>query len=377
MPAKKKIAGGAPPPIFDAARDAMVAVLSSSNPSTPAARNKICASLSKAVSKFTTEYEEIGFAPAEATSSTRLALENAFSFHVRDLAKQGNYGGLPGLLDLVLQAATSDVCATKTPFVMLEDLLEATTLNDCKRVWDLIEERRDVLCDTKFVPEDIKRNTKSKLALLRIANRLLRRLSHNNDTEFCGRIVMFLAYVYPLNERSGVNLKGDVNTSNTTEYEEEIDFVVDDEEDDGAEDSTSSVSSSVSSSSTSTASSTASTASSSLDTSDDQTATIDYNLYRRFWDVQRYASNPHLAYTDLNHWKEFCTNVDTMLGAFEGHALSTDQQVQQQSTAATATSASSTSTTEAGGGGGGGGGGANRKPGTGRLTQEHKPPRFN
>ena len=313
---------GAPASTHDTAVKAFVSILTKNNPTSASSRTKICTLLSNAVTKYTEANVEAGFEQAEATSSSRLALESAFSTHAREQAKQGSYKTLPGLLDLVLQAATSDICETKTPFVMLEDLLEATTLDECKNVWELIEERRDIMCDPKFVPEDIKRNTKSKLALLRIANNLLRRLSHNN-TEFCGRIVMFLAYVYPLNERSGVNLKGDVNTSNTTEYEEEVDFVIDE---DGEEDSTSSIH---------TRDTTAS--------DEDHTSTIDYNLYKRFWDVQRYASNPNLAYTDLNHWKEFRTNVDTMLDAFEGHALSSDQQSTTSTTSTT--SSSSTSST--------------------------------
>jgi hypothetical protein len=92
---------------------------------------------------------------------------------------------------------------------------------------------------------------KSKLALLRIANGLLRRLSKALNTgaplasvppappppqqqqqqrawrrrprgggaELCGRILIFLAYVFPLSERSGVNVRGEFNTENVTDYE--------------------------------------------------------------------------------------------------------------------------------------------------------------
>lgn len=49
------------------------------------------------------------------------------------------------------------------------------------------------------------------LVLLRMCNILLRRLSKETDTEFCGCILMFLANIFPLCERSGVNLRGDFN----------------------------------------------------------------------------------------------------------------------------------------------------------------------
>ena len=48
------------------------------------------------------------------------------------------------------------------------------------------------------------------LILLRTLNDLLRRLSKmRNNTIFCGRILTFLSGVFPLGERSGVNLRGE------------------------------------------------------------------------------------------------------------------------------------------------------------------------
>lgn len=41
------------------------------------------------------------------------------------------------------------------------------------------------------------------LALLRLSNELLRRLSKTTHTAFGGRIRMFLANAFPLSERSG------------------------------------------------------------------------------------------------------------------------------------------------------------------------------
>jgi len=48
------------------------------------------------------------------------------------------------------------------------------------------------------------------LVLLRTLNDLLRRLSKMGGTTiFCGRILTFLSGVFPLGERSGVNLRGE------------------------------------------------------------------------------------------------------------------------------------------------------------------------
>lgn len=57
--------------------------------------------------------------------------------------------------------------------------------------------------------------------LLRLLNDLLRRLSKPSRTHLVlsGRILSLLGSVFPLGERSGVNLRGEFNVGNTTRYE--------------------------------------------------------------------------------------------------------------------------------------------------------------
>lgn len=61
----------------------------------------------------------------------------------------------------------------------------------------------------------------NSLVFLRMQNNLLRRLSKSLHTVFCGRILAFLASVFPISERSGVNLRGAFNTGNVTIFEGE------------------------------------------------------------------------------------------------------------------------------------------------------------
>lgn len=56
------------------------------------------------------------------------------------------------------------------------------------------------------------------LVILRTLNDLLRRLSKSTHTVFCGRILLFLASIFPLGERSGVNLRGEFNKENFTTF---------------------------------------------------------------------------------------------------------------------------------------------------------------
>jgi THO complex subunit 1 len=97
-----------------------------------------------------------------------------------------------------------DACEQTFPFIVLQDLLEAQTISSCSHIFSWIEERSDRLTDG-LVPQKGK-----ALILLRTLNDLLRRLSKMGSTTiFCGRILTFLSGVFPLGERSGVNLRGE------------------------------------------------------------------------------------------------------------------------------------------------------------------------
>jgi hypothetical protein len=99
----------------------------------------------------------------------------------------------------------TDACDATTPHAIIQDLLETQTISSCSHIFSWIESHVDRLT-TGLVPQKGK-----ALILLRTLNELLRRLSKmgSQNTEFCGRILMFLSQVFPLGERSGVNLRGE------------------------------------------------------------------------------------------------------------------------------------------------------------------------
>src|SRR6266481_7669653 len=99
---------------------------------------------------------------------------------------------------------TSDACEQAFPFTILQDLLETQTIPSCSHIFSWIESRAARLT-VGMVPQKGK-----ALVLLRTLNDLLRRLSKmGSNTIFCGRILTFLSGVFPLGERSGVNLRGE------------------------------------------------------------------------------------------------------------------------------------------------------------------------
>ncbi|KAI0964094.1 hypothetical protein AcW1_000995 [Taiwanofungus camphoratus] len=114
------------------------------------------------------------------------------------------YDDLRDRLDLVLTFTEHDACEQVFPFNVLYDLLEMQTIASCSHIFSWIEERADRLTEG-MVPQKGK-----ALVLLRTLNDLLRRLSKmGGTTMFCGRILTFLSRVFPLGERSGVNLRGE------------------------------------------------------------------------------------------------------------------------------------------------------------------------
>ena len=98
----------------------------------------------------------------------------------------------------------ADACEQVFPFTVLQDLLETQTISSCSHIFSWIEARASRLTEG-MVPQKGK-----ALILLRTLNDLLRRLSNTGATTmFCGRILGFLSRVFPLGERSGVNLRGE------------------------------------------------------------------------------------------------------------------------------------------------------------------------
>ena len=66
---------------------------------------------------------------------------------------------------------------------------------------------------------------RAQLNMLKACNSLLRRLSKSCNTEFCGRVLMFLAKVFDISEKSAANLVGRINFTNLTQYETEQTFL--------------------------------------------------------------------------------------------------------------------------------------------------------
>lgn len=127
-----------------------------------------------------------------------------------------------------------------------------------------------------------------------MCNEVLRRLSKASNTEFCGRVLIFLASAFPLSERSAVNVKSQYNTGNTTEF---IEMEEEEEKESGSAENNESMK---------------------IDTTDG--APVDSNFYNTFWSLQKYFADPAKLY-QADAWEQFTAATDSVLDTFESHWL--------------------------------------------------------
>lgn len=181
-------------------------------------------------------------------------------------------------LDLTVLFAARGLVDLPCPLNILNDVLGSQTIEECSVTFAYLESKKAFLYEQGFFAEHKKKN--AKVALLRLCNAMVKRLSKSNDTVFRGRILMFLATVLSISDRSGVGLRGQFNTDNVTDYDEE-----------GAE---------------------------IADAGGD--AAVDMQFYKTFWGLQKLFVQRELVHKPL-HWKELVEGVPLLFSAFasQGH----------------------------------------------------------
>ncbi|CAN9502916.1 unnamed protein product [Ophioblennius macclurei] len=202
------------------------------------------------------------------------------------------------LIYLSIDAVTDGICSATVPFVLLGDVLDCLPLDQCDKIFSFVEENVSTWKSSSFY-------TAGKNYLLRMCNDLLRRLSKSQNTVFCGRIQLFLARLFPLSEKSGLNLQSQFNLDNVTvfnknEQESTLGQKHTEEKEDGMEVEEGEMG------------------------EDDAPAPcsipIDYNLYRKFWTLQDYFRNPVQCY-DKFSWMTFLKYSDETLAVFKSFKL--------------------------------------------------------
>jgi len=111
----------------------------------------------------------------------------------------------------------------KLPFVLLEDTIDALPPSVLKTIWTSgpTEWIADLAANTGTGGTANLFQRGSQFLLLKSCNKLLRKLSNRDrDAAFAGSVMTLLAKVFPLSERSAVNVLGTFNVANVTDFED-------------------------------------------------------------------------------------------------------------------------------------------------------------
>ncbi|XP_064026642.1 THO complex subunit 1 isoform X1 [Pogoniulus pusillus] len=209
---------------------------------------------------------------------------------------------LLAIISLAITGVTEGICTASTPFVLLGDVLDCLPLDQCDKIFTFVEKNVATWKSNTFY-------SAGKNYLLRMCNDLLRRLSKSQNTVFCGRIQLFLARLFPLSEKSGLNLQSQFNLENVTvfntnEHESTLGQKHAEEREEGMDVEEGEM-------------------------GDDEAPTscsipIDYNLYRKFWSLQDYFRNPVQCYEKVS-WKTFLKYSEEVLAVFKSYKLDDTQ----------------------------------------------------
>jgi hypothetical protein len=181
----------------------------------------------------------------------------------------------------------------KVPFLLLEDSFDSLPMSLTRLLWTYgPAEWLPNICD-----ETLLFNQGSKYVLIRIANKLLKSLSVNAENQaasFAGEISMTLAAVFPLSERSAVNVLGSFHTDNIVKFESMEEWMGNK----GSE-------------------------------KEHQQLALNYDFYSKFWGVQHVFTNPkELLPLGSKVWNEnmdnFLEEMKFILSLFEGRSFKPD-----------------------------------------------------
>ncbi|GAA6063039.1 hypothetical protein JCM10212_001018 [Sporobolomyces blumeae] len=185
---------------------------------------------------------------------------------------------LEDVLDVVLIFVERGYIDETVPLTTLASLMELRPISACEPLLGYIESRVERL--TKGMEYQRGRGP----ILLRLLNDLLRRLPRSQAAPviLSGRILMLLSSVYPLGEKSGVNLRGNFNIGKGTVWDAEPDAKKEGGEGKGEE-----------------------TDKMEVEEGEEEEAKDAINassseFYATFWSLQRFFNNPHLLFTSTS-----------------------------------------------------------------------------
>eukprot|EP00111_Clytia_hemisphaerica_P024541 TCONS_00072358-protein len=187
-------------------------------------------------------------------------------------------------LNMIILHAQQNKCTSYLPITLMSDIFDALTLTECEKLFNFVEDNVKIWTAEPFFKL-------GKNHLLRMCNDILRRLSKSLNTIFCGRIQLFLACLFPVEEKSALNIMSQFHTENLTVYKKNkeefnMEALLDDNDTDIPE----------------------------------VASPIDFNLYYRFWFLQDFFRQPNQCFKPEG-WKKFKNYVTEILNVFENYKI--------------------------------------------------------
>jgi THO complex subunit 1 len=142
----------------------------------------------------------------------------------------------------IIALSDEDIIDYSSFLVIVEDILDTCPILDVEDLFNLLE------ANLKSKPQGTL-NEQRKLLVLKIINSILKRLSTSMNTQFRGKIQMAIASVFPISDKSAVNIKGlyNLNTGVT------------------------------------------------IDSKGEEKVSLNQKFYKQFWMIIKYLSNPTLV----------------------------------------------------------------------------------
>ncbi|KAF9918935.1 hypothetical protein FBU30_011227 [Linnemannia zychae] len=209
-------------------------------------------------------------------------------------------------LDLLLRCSELELVDQLTPNHLLEEVLDLQTVECGEQVYYYLESR------VEYFASGISKSKGKGLSFLRICNELLRRILKSKNTVLCGRILMLMSSVFPITERSGVNLKGDFNTDNVTLIESEDVMVVPEL----ASTPSQSQKGDESHAQAGEPMDVDEESNTTKEQKEEEIARIQSQFYTDFWSLQSFFNNPHLLINSPDNMTKLREGIDKTLAKF-------------------------------------------------------------
>jgi hypothetical protein len=106
--------------------------------------------------------------------------------------------------------------------LLFSDVFEALPIQQASQWFSFVE--NNITHISTLIASERPPSSSASAFLVRSFMSLIKRLSRSSDVTFCGRILMCLSKIIPLFDKSGVNTRGKINSSNVTHYQQGVEM---------------------------------------------------------------------------------------------------------------------------------------------------------